>query len=856
MQIENSALPAPGMSRLSSWIFKALLGMSALFIAGCSAFFSVRGLGLLFVGSATAVMIMAASLEVGKLVAASFLYRYWSHITIPLRIYLTLAVLLLIGITSLGNFGYLARAYEQTHTQIGLLQQQVAGVEQDRDATQKQIDASKSQIGKNTDFGREDRDKLQAQIPLENKTLDQSLVRIEDRRKAAKDKQDRDLAVQNSRMTETAEVLKNGLASEDEAIAKLNERIAVLDRAVDAYTAQGGPGFLKHDGIKKGQLLRQQQEPDRTAIANEIAEHQKKQDQMRADHATTMDAINHQIAAVQDQYRQDLAHLDTEEQGLRKAHDDTVAGITRQIAALQTQDHSVANLGQDQVAALYQHVQADNDDIARLQENIAHTDIGSYRFVARAFNAPADDLVKWLMLILVLVFDPLAVTLTVGFNVALVRDRRSKVMPNAAVPLNGSAGTAAAAPAQSLARRRLVALGALSLLVIVAGAFFVPIRDYSMNLYTQWKQEAPAKMVPAQSFAVLALHPSLLGPAATDHAWNQTISGLFGKSAMVELVKLFGPALDSNADVYAFVKYPTQRGAGQAQSPVMLCGLVARVKDPVLAEAGLCRFADTLADSLRPSGVAAAGLGRTHAMVRYGAGRYLDPQGSFMSFALTEQTAVVMLEIDGDPAKPTIENEIRLALAGNNASDSATATATRTELPTRALAKDAAISLWFDSARCFADMPKNTAAEARYQQLQGHLDFDLLLTVNPTTKGQLNVVADYNYASERFKTAQVGAAQEPSLQDILRKLGSADSAGIPGKLIDRCAVTLDMEPLMDRLQLMLAVPENAAGGKASVPVVHAEKSISSPRDGRFELVAQYDPQAGFPLEAALRSLVH
>src|ERR1043166_100382 len=100
-------------------IFKYLVGGSALFIAVCSAGFSVRGLGLLFVGSAVAVMVMAASLEVGKLVAASFLYRYWNAINRPLKIYLTLAVLVLIAITSLGNYGYLARAYERTHTQIG-----------------------------------------------------------------------------------------------------------------------------------------------------------------------------------------------------------------------------------------------------------------------------------------------------------------------------------------------------------------------------------------------------------------------------------------------------------------------------------------------------------------------------------------------------------------------------------------------------------------------------------------------------------------------------------------------------------------------------------------------------------------
>src|SRR5580698_3420387 len=108
-----------------AWAFKYIVGGAALFIAGCSAYFSVSGLGLLFIGSATAVMVMAASLELGKLVAASFLYRYWRYLGVPLRFYLTLAVLLLIGITSLGNYGYLARAYEQTNSQIGLLEQQL-----------------------------------------------------------------------------------------------------------------------------------------------------------------------------------------------------------------------------------------------------------------------------------------------------------------------------------------------------------------------------------------------------------------------------------------------------------------------------------------------------------------------------------------------------------------------------------------------------------------------------------------------------------------------------------------------------------------------------------------------------------
>ena len=60
--------------------FKTLVSLSALTIAGCAALFSVTGIGTLFAGAATAAMVMASALELGKLVGISFLYRYWSEI--------------------------------------------------------------------------------------------------------------------------------------------------------------------------------------------------------------------------------------------------------------------------------------------------------------------------------------------------------------------------------------------------------------------------------------------------------------------------------------------------------------------------------------------------------------------------------------------------------------------------------------------------------------------------------------------------------------------------------------------------------------------------------------------------------
>jgi len=92
--------------------FKYYVGLSALLIAGSAAFFSVFGLSKLFAGATMSVIIMASSLEFGKLVGASFLYRYWSTINNWLKIYMTIGVITLVGITSVGIFGFLSNAYQ------------------------------------------------------------------------------------------------------------------------------------------------------------------------------------------------------------------------------------------------------------------------------------------------------------------------------------------------------------------------------------------------------------------------------------------------------------------------------------------------------------------------------------------------------------------------------------------------------------------------------------------------------------------------------------------------------------------------------------------------------------------------
>jgi len=101
--------------------FPFLIALSALAVSGSAAFYSVFGLSKLFAGASTQVMIMAGSLEFAKLICASLLYQYWGTINKWLRTYLSVAVFVLIVITSGGIYGFLSGAYQETATKSEFL---------------------------------------------------------------------------------------------------------------------------------------------------------------------------------------------------------------------------------------------------------------------------------------------------------------------------------------------------------------------------------------------------------------------------------------------------------------------------------------------------------------------------------------------------------------------------------------------------------------------------------------------------------------------------------------------------------------------------------------------------------------
>lgn len=127
-------------------MFKKVLNFSAFLLASCAAFFSVKGIALLFAASFWSVAIMAGSLEIAKLVCASYLYRYWDTINKLLRSYMLAATLLLMGITSLGIFGFLSDAFQKNFSQYSLNVSKIQALKSQQTFISSQVDFNKGKL--------------------------------------------------------------------------------------------------------------------------------------------------------------------------------------------------------------------------------------------------------------------------------------------------------------------------------------------------------------------------------------------------------------------------------------------------------------------------------------------------------------------------------------------------------------------------------------------------------------------------------------------------------------------------------------------------------------------------------------
>ena len=197
-----------------NWL-KWLVGISALIIAGCAAFFSVTGLGVLFSGAAVSVMVMAGSLEFAKLVAATYLKQEWENIKGFNKWYLVSAVALLMLITSAGIFGYLSNAFQAQSLKLQQIDREIMVHSTKIDQNTTQITQLSTQIG---EFN-----KNQGKI-LDGGKVNSRLIRSIDNR-------DKEIAKINKKISD----LQDQTAKENEKINEIKTSNIDLEKEVGGF---------------------------------------------------------------------------------------------------------------------------------------------------------------------------------------------------------------------------------------------------------------------------------------------------------------------------------------------------------------------------------------------------------------------------------------------------------------------------------------------------------------------------------------------------------------------------------------------------------------------------------------------
>ena len=351
-------------------MFIAILTLlSALSISGVAIFYSVIGLATIFPGAFVPVVIMGGVLEVGKLITASWLYRNWKFTPFMLKTYLTTAVIILSLITSMGIFGFLSKAHLEQNLASDTLIQRI-------EILKDKIESEKNSI-------------LRQNAVIER--LEKSISR-------STGTADGDIEVQQSIIADANEKLKTLLAVETNTVKDLNDRLKVLDKNVsDVLTAN--KSFFNEE--KAAAELKASQKEEREQIALKVAEAQERIAELKADHkieiAKAQEIIANMRSGSQDNKGQFTKEIEIAEQKIF----DSQGRIDLFIVEKQPLEKEMLTLEAEIGPVKY---------IAALAVDWGITD-----------QVETSKAVRWVIIIIIFVFDPLAVLLLIAANQSLMR---------------------------------------------------------------------------------------------------------------------------------------------------------------------------------------------------------------------------------------------------------------------------------------------------------------------------------------------------------------------------------------------------------------------------------------------------
>ena len=365
--------------------------LSALTISAVAIYYSVAGLAAIFAAAVIPIIIMGVSLEVGKLVTAVWLHRHWSRATWWLKTYLSVAVFVLMFITSMGIFGFLSKAHIE---QTSMSQEQVALIETIDD----KIARSDGKITRwTTEMDRllagEDI-RVDSLIDREQIELDKINVLIKAEKDDIRKDFDKQIKLQNDRIDQ----------------ARLRKE-SDIQAAKDRFEGSFGGGAKFDKAVEEAQ-------------ANELSVASSAQREIRGINSK----LNEALGSVDVKYSADIKAIQDRIQDLRGQANAKTEDLDARITELETfidkEQIVIDGVREEKFAyeKTYRKLEAEVGPIKYIAEFI---------YGEQANQNLLESAVRWVIIIIIFVFDPLAVLLLIAsqYTFQFVREDRGPKLP-------------------------------------------------------------------------------------------------------------------------------------------------------------------------------------------------------------------------------------------------------------------------------------------------------------------------------------------------------------------------------------------------------------------------------------------
>ena len=342
-----------------------LILASALSISAIAIYFSIAGLTTIFPGAFWPIVIMGTSLEVGKLVCASWLHYNWKEAPRMLKFYLTLAVCVLIGITSMGIFGFLSKSHIEQEREVLKSTSAIAQIEA-------QIKNEEGYVLRQKDF----------------------ILKSEKKEESITGRADFNIELEQKKITDLQNALASSIKYDEQELNRLNGSISKLDDEVALLQATKGGIFSNKD--KRVKELIEAQKPQRELFRNKSSAVEDRIQSSRVKHEEAISAIRNRIEAFQAN-----AVIDEVEDPKSQEYEENIRAAHARIVEFQAQK--------------FQH----ESDAANLE-----VEVGPIKYIAALVedmgveNILLAEAVRAVILILVFVFDPLAVGMLLAANMS------------------------------------------------------------------------------------------------------------------------------------------------------------------------------------------------------------------------------------------------------------------------------------------------------------------------------------------------------------------------------------------------------------------------------------------------------